>query len=192
MGNTVTAVYSESGRSVTGQLYQYDYGQRLILEGFDLPEAYEVHFSNVQKMEATTGIGDSTGVDIPDIYLTQGYSIYAWLYLHTGADDGETVYHIIIPVAKRSRPVDAPPNASQRTAIEQTIAALNAAVEHVESIADTKINVSEKGAPEGVATLGGDGKVPADQLPGFVDDIEEFASADAFPEEGDSNMLYVA
>lgn len=30
MGNTVTAVYDESGKSVTRQLYQYDYGQRLV------------------------------------------------------------------------------------------------------------------------------------------------------------------
>ena len=37
----------------------------------------------------------------------------------------------------------------------------------------TKINVTEKGANNGVATLGSDGKVPAVQLPSYVDDILE-------------------
>lgn len=31
--------------------------------------------------------------------------------------------------------------------------------------------INSKGAANGIATLGGDGKVPASQLPGFVDDI---------------------
>jgi len=35
----------------------------------------------------------------------------------------------------------------------------------------TKINTSEKGAANGVATLGADGKVPSGQLPSFVDDV---------------------
>jgi len=37
----------------------------------------------------------------------------------------------------------------------------------------TKINLTEKGANNGVATLGADGKVPAIQLPSYVDDILE-------------------
>lgn len=37
----------------------------------------------------------------------------------------------------------------------------------------TKINVSEKGAANGVATLGADGKVPSGQLPSYVDDAIE-------------------
>ena len=37
----------------------------------------------------------------------------------------------------------------------------------------SKINTSEKGAVNGVATLGADGKVPSSQLPSFVDDAIE-------------------
>jgi hypothetical protein len=37
-----------------------------------------------------------------------------------------------------------------------------------------------------------DGKVPAEQLPGFVDDVEEYADLASFPVEGSAGKLYVA
>lgn len=37
-----------------------------------------------------------------------------------------------------------------------------------------------------------DGKVPANQLPAFVDDIEEYANTAAFPATGESGKLYVS
>ena len=36
------------------------------------------------------------------------------------------------------------------------------------------------------------GKVPADQLPSYVDDVLEFASRSAFPEEGEAGKIYIA
>jgi hypothetical protein len=51
---------------------------------------------------------------------------------------------------------------------------------------------SEKGANNGVATLDAGGKVPAGQLPSFVDDLEEYANLAAFPVTGDSDKIYVA
>jgi hypothetical protein len=54
------------------------------------------------------------------------------------------------------------------------------------------IPASEKGANNGVATLGSDGKVPAGQLPSFVDDLEEYANLAAFPTTGESDKIYVA
>jgi hypothetical protein len=54
------------------------------------------------------------------------------------------------------------------------------------------IPASEKGANNGVATLGSDGKVPAGQLPSFVDDLEEYANLAAFPATGESDKIYVA
>ena len=37
-----------------------------------------------------------------------------------------------------------------------------------------------------------DGKVPADQLPGFVDDVVEYAAVSNFPATGESGKIYVA
>jgi hypothetical protein len=44
----------------------------------------------------------------------------------------------------------------------------------------------------GVATLDAIGKVPAGQLPSFVDDLEEYANLAAFPATGESDKIYVA
>lgn len=50
---------------------------------------------------------------------------------------------------------------------------------------------SEKGANNGVATLGADGKVPSSQLPSFVDDVIEAANFAALPAEGEAGKIYV-
>lgn len=55
-----------------------------------------------------------------------------------------------------------------------------------------KIDSTEKGVANGVATLGGDGKVPSSQLPSYVDDVVEYASLSAFPATGESGKIYVA
>lgn len=54
------------------------------------------------------------------------------------------------------------------------------------------IPLSQKGVAGGVATLDSVGKVPAAQLPSFVDDILEYDSLSDFPEEGESGRIYVA
>ena len=50
---------------------------------------------------------------------------------------------------------------------------------------------SEKGANNGVATLGADGKVPSSQLPSFVDDVIEAANFAALPATGEAGKIYV-
>lgn len=57
---------------------------------------------------------------------------------------------------------------------------------------DLLIPLSQKGAAGGVATLDDGGKVPAAQLPSFVDDILEFDTLSEFPESGESGKMYVA
>lgn len=43
-----------------------------------------------------------------------------------------------------------------------------------------------------IATLDGNGKVPASQLPGYVDDVEEYADLAHFPLTGEGDKIYVA
>jgi len=43
-----------------------------------------------------------------------------------------------------------------------------------------------------LATLDGNGKVPAAQLPSYVDDVEEYADAAHFPATGEADKIYVA
>ena len=58
--------------------------------------------------------------------------------------------------------------------------------------ASSSIPYSEKGAAGGVAELDAGGKVPSGQLPSYVDDVEEYASASAFPATGESGKIYIA
>lgn len=57
---------------------------------------------------------------------------------------------------------------------------------------DSKVNNSEKGTPNGVATLDSGGKVPSTQLPSYVDDVEPYANLAAFPVTGEIGKIYVA
>lgn len=55
-----------------------------------------------------------------------------------------------------------------------------------------KIPLSQKGAAGGVAELDNSGKVPAAQLPSYVDDVLEYASLSAFPATGEDGKIYIA
>ena len=55
-----------------------------------------------------------------------------------------------------------------------------------------RILASEKGANNGVATLGSDGKVPSGQLPSYVDDVVEYTNLAGFPTTGETGKIYVA
>lgn len=55
----------------------------------------------------------------------------------------------------------------------------------------TAENTANKGKANGYASLGGDGKVPADQLPSYVDDVLEFANKSNFPSTGEKGKIYV-
>lgn len=136
-GNVVTARFTFGHSAKTGERHQWDHGQILKFEGIDLPATYTVHFANQPLVgNAKTQVGNTDGVTIPDEYLTTGLPVYAWVYLHTGADDGETVYSVMIPVTARPKPVEDAPTPVQQGVIEQTIAALNEGVEAVEAIAE--------------------------------------------------------
>lgn len=56
----------------------------------------------------------------------------------------------------------------------------------------TAENAANKGQANGYASLDGTGKVPAAQLPSYVDDVLEYASAAAFPGTGETGKIYVA
>lgn len=55
---------------------------------------------------------------------------------------------------------------------------------------DAQVKRSEMGAVNGVATLGADGKVPATQLPSYVDDVIEFEKQFATPAAMTVGKLY--
>lgn len=57
---------------------------------------------------------------------------------------------------------------------------------------DAQVKRTEMGAANGVATLGSDSKIPAAQLPSYVDDVLEYDNKSAFPKTGEAGKIYVA
>ncbi|WP_281517493.1 hypothetical protein [Ferranicluibacter rubi] len=97
---------------------------------------------------------------------------------HTGTQPADTIVdgtvNKVYTATEKTKLGALPDNATLQTSIGNRIAA------------------TEKGAINGVATLGGDGKVPAIQLPSYVDDVLEYANFAAFPATGESGKIYVA
>lgn len=129
MTNIIQARFSNSKSVYASGLWRYDYGQILQFIGLELPTVYEVHFANKDDSTSITVLGNEDGVLIPDQFLQSGKSVIAWVFLHTGEDDGETEYRVIMPVTNRAKPSEDTPTPEEQSAITQAIAALNEAVE---------------------------------------------------------------
>lgn len=133
--NIITATFSQGCTQITAaaEVWQWDQGQILQINGIDLPDAFQVEFSNYAvRGQAAPMIGGPDGVEIPDVYLTTGLPVFAFIVLHTGEDDRETEYRITIPVIARPQPTDVEPTPEQQGVIDQLIAALNTGVEEAE------------------------------------------------------------
>ncbi len=136
----VTAVLKKDDISYADEAYQWNYGQILRIQGGNLPKAVEVHFS----LEETSGtsvtrIGTTTdGVteaSIPDSLLennncSQGYTIYAYIYLEDGTA-GRTEYEIAIPVKARTKP-EVPGTPEEPELFRETVKAVNDAADRAE------------------------------------------------------------
>ena len=126
--HNIAAAFHGTRATRTEPVYQHDYGQGLTFPDLALPAAYEVHFAVPGRAKALTVLGDETGVAIPDELLAEGVPVLAWIYLHDGADDGETQYQITVPVVRRAMPSGQKPQALEQSIITQAIAVLQAAL----------------------------------------------------------------
>ena len=109
----VTAIFDCGDYARTVEIWQWNYGQVLRIQGLSLPAAVEIHFALQEAGgESVTRIGVTkdgvTDVTIPDSLLendgtTQRYSIYAFIYL-TDTNSGQTIKKITIPVKSRPKP----------------------------------------------------------------------------------------
>jgi hypothetical protein len=64
-------------------------------------------------------------------------------------------------------------------------------VNGLQEILDSKVDDTQLGVPNGVATLDADGLVPTTQLPSYVDDVLEYVDMVSFPVTGESGKIYV-
>ena len=160
----ITAVFTDNSdyARATG-LWQWDYGQRLRIEGLKLPTAVEIHFAlTEQSGDAITRVGTTkdgvTEVVIPDSLLENQaagatYEIYAWIYL-ADKTSGETIKRISMQVKCRPKPegFDAPEDAELfRDAIE----AVNASADRAEA-AREGAEAAQRAAEEAAGKIEGE------------------------------------
>lgn len=138
----ITAVFTDNSdyARATG-LWQWDYGQRLRIEGLKLPAAVEIHFAlTEQSGDAIPRVGTTkdgvTEVVIPDSLLENQaagttYEIYAWIYL-ADKTSGETIKRISMQVKRRAKPEghDTPEDAEL---FREAIEAVNASADRAET-----------------------------------------------------------
>ncbi|SFU97685.1 hypothetical protein [Pseudomonas sp. OV546] len=75
--------------------------------------------------------------------------------------------------------------------LDQRTTAAQSAADGAQATADAAISGAQKGQPNGVAGLDGNGTVPASQLPSYVDDVLEFNSFAALPATGETGKIYI-
>lgn len=109
------AYFKENSRTAeVKEIWQWDYGQILRIQGLNLPTAVEIHFSlDEHGGEAVRRIGITkdgvTDVPIPDSMVENesaygdSYYFFAYIYL-TDETSGNTEYKIRTKVSTRSRP----------------------------------------------------------------------------------------
>ena len=69
---------------------------------------------------------------------------------------------------------------------------LDGVTSSIQTQLDAKQELSEKGVANGYCPLDATAKVPAANLPSYVDDVEEYADQASFPATGEAGKIYVA
>lgn len=65
-------------------------------------------------------------------------------------------------------------------------------VSGLQNALDGKIDTTERGVSGGVATLDQFARIPASQLPSYVDDVLEYPAREDFPATGEGGKIYIA
>ena len=124
----IKGVVSNGRYTVTAPIVKEDYGLYLQIEGVELPQTYEVDFSNSEHSgTSVTMIGNADGVLIPRQFISTGKDVFAFLYW-VGEDYGKTVYKFRIPNKLRPDRTNEEPTPEEQSVIDQAISALNSAV----------------------------------------------------------------
>ena len=74
---------------------------------------------------------------------------------------------------------------------EEDVPRLRDAITQIDTALVARESSANKGQPNGYAGLDSSGKVPAVQLPSFVDDIQEAVTFAALPNPGETGKIYV-
>lgn len=145
--NIVRAVVKPgSNYTVTSPIMKEHRGQILLIEGLELPEIYEIDFSNDRHHGASvTMIGNAEGVLIPTQFIKTGRDVYAFYY-YVGDNFGQTEHIFRLPNSYRPDRTNEVPEPEQESLIERAIAAVNEGVETAERHSNAAANSAEEAA----------------------------------------------
>lgn len=134
--NVIIAALGGGRTTVTASRFMEDYGQVLKITGVELPDVYQVDFANSpHDGNSVTMVGNADGVLIPRQFFDTGQDVYAFLFI-TRPDAGRTMATIRIPNKRRPHRTNEEPTPEEQSVIDQTIAALNEAVEQTAADAE--------------------------------------------------------
>lgn len=164
-------------------LWQWDYGQTLRIQGVKLPAAVEVQFSTTERIgETVTRIGVTkegvTEVPVPDTLLegsgtTQDYTIYAFVYIENG-DSGKTEYRVSMKVRARPKP-EAHATPEEGELFRQAIVAVAESAERAESARKSAEATAAKKSAEEARAAAEKAKQDAETLKAAADADKESA-----------------
>lgn len=142
--NITEVTFNGAKRTTTKRLYQYDYGQILQFTDLELPEEFECDFAVDRCGNSETYLGENNQIQIPNKYLATGNAVVGYIYLHTGEDDGETVYIFTVPVSPRPERNDPVPSSEQKSRIDTLIEQMDEAVQTAEASAESAQQSAEE------------------------------------------------
>ena len=150
VSKTIYGRVGPRGTYTEGMITEEDYGILFQMPDLDLPAAYQVDFSNkLAGGTALTVVGNSDGALIPTSLIDSGKDVYAFLY-YTGVGFGKTTHVFRINNNRRAKRGTPAPTPEQQSVIDQTIAALNDAVES--TAADAEQTASDAARAEAART----------------------------------------
>lgn len=175
-------------------LWQWDYGQTLRIQGVKLPAAVEIQFSTTERIgETVTRIGVTqegvTEVPVPDTLLegggtTQDYTIYAFVYIENG-DSGKTEYRVSMKVRARPKP-EAHATPEEGELFRQAIVAVAESADRAESARKSAEKAADKAesAKNAAESASGSAQASADEAKTAKENAETAVkNAEAFKTE---------
>ena len=175
-------------------LWQWDYGQTLRIQGVKLLAAVEIQFSTTERIgETVTRIGVTqegvTEVPVPDTLLegggtTQDYTIYAFVYIENG-DSGKTEYRVSMKVRARPKP-EAHATPEEGELFRQAIVAVAESADRAESARKSAEKAADKAesAKNAAESASGSAQASADEAKTSKENAETAVkNAEAFKTE---------
>lgn len=169
----ITAVFKGSKNTKVSDVWQWDYGQTLRIQGLDLPTAVEVDFAVAGASESIARIGTTkdgvTDVVIPDSLIETGKNLVAYIYLRDSAS-GNTEYQIDMLVTKQAKP-EAYDRPEDKKLFGQAIEAVNTAADRAEKAGQTATEAAGQAAEDAQQTA--EDRKEVEKMVETVSDISE-------------------